>query len=343
MDFSEKLIFLIFSQILLNFYLSLKLKQLSRIVNIYDIPDKKLKLHQKPIPLIGGVFIILNLIFSYLLINILDKEFIPKKLDLIEEFSLYFSTILLFLVGIYDDKKNLNPIIKLFFSSIVIYFAVLLNDILLIDSISISFLEKRIFLGKFSLAFTILCILLFIHAANLFDGIDLQSISYFIIIFIYLLIYSNFKIICFVLIISLIFLLFMNFKNYLFLGDSGIYLLSFIASFIFIYEHNIFKTILFADEIFILMMMPGIDMIRLVVLRIINRKNVFKGDREHIHHLLVKRFSLINSNLVVITMTIFPIFLFKVFNLSILSIIIFFLISYIVVISFILKTRNKRI
>ena len=64
MDFSEKLIFLIFSQILLNFYLSLKLKQLSRIVNIYDIPDKKLKLHQKPIPLIGGVFIILNLLFA---------------------------------------------------------------------------------------------------------------------------------------------------------------------------------------------------------------------------------------------------------------------------------------
>ena len=342
MDFSEKLILLMCLQILLNLYLSLKLKKISRVVNIYDIPDKNLKLHQKPIPLIGGVFIILNLIFGYLLITILDIDFTPSRLNLIEELSLYFSTILLFLVGIYDDKKNLNPIIKLFFSSMIIYFAVLLNDILIIDSISISFFEKRIFLGKLSLVFTILCILLFIHAANLFDGINLQSISYFIIIFVYLLIYSNFKIICLALIISLIFLLYMNFKNYLFLGDSGIYLLSFIASFIFIYEHNIFKTILFADEIFILMMMPGIDMIRLVVLRMINRKNIFKGDREHIHHLLVKRFSLINSNLVVISMTIFPILLFKLFNLSILNIIIFFLISYIFVLSFIFKFQNKR-
>ena len=55
----------------------------------------------------------------------------------------------------------------------------------------------------------------------------------------------------------------MNYKNYLFLGDSGIYLLSSIASFIFINEYNVFKTILYADEIFVLMMVPGVDMVRL--------------------------------------------------------------------------------
>ena len=45
----------------------------------------------------------------------------------------------------------------------------------------------------------------------------------------------------------------MNYKNYLFLGTQ-IYLLSSIASFILINEYNVFKTILYADEIFVLMM-----------------------------------------------------------------------------------------
>jgi len=339
---TQEISYLIFAQIILNLFLILKLKSFAKIINIYDFPDKNLKIHKKPIPLIGGIFIILNLILTYLFLSFLDDDFIPSKLNFYDQFSIYISVILLFLVGIYDDKKNLNPIMKLIISSIIISISIFISNYLIIDSISISFLEKRIFFGKFGFLFSILCILLFIHATNLFDGINLQSILYFIIIFIYLLIYSNFKIICLSLIISLIFLLFMNFKNYLFLGDSGIYLLSSIAAFIFIYEHNFFRTIIYGDEIFILMMMPGIDMIRLVILRIIKGQNAFKGDRDHIHHLLIKRFSLINTNLVVISMTVFPIFIYKIFNISILNTIISFLIIYIVVITMLLKFKNEK-
>jgi len=337
----QEIFYLIFAQIILNLFLILKLNSFAKIINIYDFPDKNLKFHKKPIPLIGGIFIIFNLILTYLLLSFLDNNFIPSKLNFHDQLSIYISVILLFLVGIYDDKKNLNPIMKLFISSIIISISIFISNYLIIDSISISFLEKRIFFGKFGFLFSILCILLFIHATNLFDGINLQSILYFIIIFIYLLIYSNFKIICLSLIISLIFLLFMNFKNYLFLGDSGIYLLSSIAAFILIYEHNLFRTIIYGDEIFVLMMMPGIDMIRLVILRIFQGKNAFKGDRNHIHHLLIKRFSLINTNLVVISMTIFPIFIFKIFNMSILNTIISFLIIYIIVITKLLKFKNE--
>ena len=54
---------------------------------------------------------------------------------------------------------------------------------LVINSISVSFIENRVFFNNISLAFTILCLLLFIHASNLFDGINLQSIFYFKVIF----------------------------------------------------------------------------------------------------------------------------------------------------------------
>ena len=114
----------------------------------------------------------------------------------------------------------------------------------------------------------------------------------------------------------------MNYKNYLFL-KTGIYLLSSIASFILINEYNVFKTILYADEIFVLMMV-GVDMIRLVIFRVLKRKNPFKGDRNHLHHLLTKKLTIIQTNLLVILMVFLPIFFYKVFSINLVNIMIFF-------------------
>ena len=49
--------------------------------------------------------------------------------------------------------------------------------------------------------------------------------------------------------------------------------------------HNINQKIT-ADEIFVLMMLPGLDMTRLFVQRLLNKKNPFIRDRNHFHHLL---------------------------------------------------------
>ena len=48
---------------------------------------------------------------------------------------------------------------------------------------------------------------------------------------------------------------------------------------------------LISEEIFLLMMIPGIDMFRLFVERIARKKNPFKGDRNHLHHILLNSFS----------------------------------------------------
>ena len=39
------------------------------------------------------------------------------------------------------------------------------------------------------------------------------------------------------------------------------------------------------------MMVPGIDMFRLFILRLYNKKIPFSPDREHVHHLLLNKFS----------------------------------------------------
>jgi len=132
-----------------------------------------------------------------------------------------------------------------------------------------------------------------------------------------------------------------NFKNVLFLGDSGIYLLSIILSISLIFEHNIQKNISYADEIFFLLLLPGLDLVRLTITRIFNKKNPFLGDRKHIHHLLIRRFSLFSSNVILFFLSILPITIFLFVKLNFFWIFSIFSIIYIFLIQF-LKSNDKK-
>ena len=58
------------------------------------------------------------------------------------------------------------------------------------------------------------------------------------------------------------------------MGDSGIYLYSFTISLFFIHFYNE-RSIIYADTIFLMMMVPGIDMFRLFI-RILKNKILSK-------------------------------------------------------------------
>ena len=49
------------------------------------------------------------------------------------------------------------------------------------------------------------------------------------------------------------------------------------------------------------MSLPGVDMFRLFLLRLKKKRNPFSPDRNHIHHLLNKKFSKSLSNLIIQT------------------------------------------
>ena len=101
---------------------------------------------------------------------------------------------------------------------------------------------------------------------------------------------------------------YLNYRNKTFLGDSGSLLLAFIISYFFIKLYNL-NYVKFADEIVLYMLIPGLDLIRLFIFRIIKKKSPLRSDRNHLHHLLLNKFSL-NKTLVLILLLIsFPIFL----------------------------------
>ncbi len=321
--------------ILLNSIFYINLNRISKILNIYDVPDKKLKLHKKRTPLIGGPLLFLNLILILLFYLINDELIISFKLREIISFFLLICGF--FIVGLYDDKYNLAPEKKIILTITIIFFSIIFNSKLLINEFSLSFYDSRVFFDKFAYIFTIFCILILTNSFNFYDGINGQSLINFIFIFFLLFFLTNFNFFYLTIIFIFLFILFLNLSGKIFLGDSGIYLISAIISILFIYEHNIIKTFKYADTIFYLACVPGFDLVRLTITRLLNNKNVFYGDRNHIHHLLIKKFSILKSNTILIFLIALPSAMFFLLELSFFNIIIIFTIIYLVLVQYLLK------
>ena len=163
------------------------------------------------------------------------------------------------------------------------------------------------------------------NAFNMFDGIDLQASLYALTLLIILTaksVYINFVIL---IILQLIFILYLNYKKKIFLGDSGSLLLSFLLGTLIIKSYNNNLDIFFADEIFLIMMIPGLELLRLAVFRILKKKHPFVADNEHIHHYLLKKYSFFKTTLVIQSLYILPIVIYYTYKNILFSILISFL------------------
>ena len=243
-----------------------------------------------------------------------------------------------FIVGVYDDKFNLKHYYKIFFLISIITFSLFYSNIITIKEIRLSFLDIIIHLDYFSFVFSIFCYLIFINAYNMYDGINLQNGIYAVGIFIYFILNSIEPFFSITMIIALLNFLILNYKNKSFMGDSGTIFVSVIISTIIIYNYNSNK-ILYSDEIFLLMIMPGLEIIRLFFFRLLNGEGPFNSDRNHLHHILIKRYSLIKSNAILIFLAFSPIIL-SIFISNLVSII-YGILVYVVTLIFLIKYINK--
>ena len=325
----------------LNFLLFINLNKLANLINIFDKPDNKLKKHLSNVPLLGGIILVINFCVLIIFISIFDYQFPNKEIFLKNYLSIFLFLFSFFFLGIIDDKYKLKPE-KRFFISILLSIIVLsLNKELLISDVKFSFYANRLYLHNYSYFFTIFCIIILINALNFYDGINGQSILFFLITFVYLAYRSPIYYFYIILILILIFLLLLNLRGKIFMGDNGIYFLGSILIVSLIYEHNIFKTIKYADQIFLLLILPGYDLLRLTATRIYRGKNAFYGDRNHIHHLLISKFSLIKTNITLISLSILPLSLFSLIGLNFFMVLAIFTFIYVILI-FKLNYNDKK-
>lgn len=312
----------------INLFLFINIDFFAKIFNIYDYPDKTRKLHALAVPQLGGPYLVISLIF-YFLFFIFFKKF--QQWELIELTIFLISILIIFFIGFLDDKIEINAnkkmLIFIIFFSFLIFF-----DFIKINHLRFSFLDQSINLGNLSYFFTLLCLLLFINAFNMFDGINGQAAIYSLVIFILLITKVNYTYIALTVILFLIPFIYFNLKSRVFLGNSGSLVISFILAVILIKSYQS-KNIFFADEIFIYLMIPGFDLLRLCIMRVIKKKHPFKGDRKHLHHLLLNFFSEEKVIFIIFLLYLCPIVLLFIFQNNLIPIF-FGIISYSVLFTF---------
>lgn len=324
--------------LIINIICYLRLETISKYIQLYDYPDGIRKLHNKKTSLAGGVFIFLSIIiymifFSYFNVNKFEYFYLFSNKSILLFFSSFF---LIFTLGFLDDKFSISPDKKLFCLFFIIYLYVLSDNTVSIDKISFSFTDHIIEINKSSEIFTTLFIVTFIICSNMFDGINGQSSSFFIFTIFVLLAFNQaiFNYFLFILVLILIFFYF-NMKGKVFLGDNGIFIISFIIAIFYLKTYNIYGSIKF-DQMILISLIPLIDMIRVSILRLFNGMNPMSPDRKHIHHLLKNKFTLI----FVTILTILPTALYFFIKNFLISFIVT-IILYIFIIINLIKNQNK--
>ena len=160
----------------------------------------------------------------------------------------------------------------------------------------------------------------------MFDGADLQLGLYFFVLIIYLYFKNNYLNIFFPIIIHLIIFLIANFKNFCFMGNNGSHCLSYILSIFIIKFYNI-GLLSSVEEVVIIMLIPGLDLIRLFIKRVLNNKKFFEPDLDHIHHILGRRLNKYLVQLIILLLIIIPVIISEISGFYIIGIV-FGILSY---------------
>jgi UDP-GlcNAc:undecaprenyl-phosphate/decaprenyl-phosphate GlcNAc-1-phosphate transferase len=269
---------LIYSSI--SFLLFILISKISYNLNLVDVLNKR-KIHLTPTAYTGGIGLCLAYIIAIFLF-----DFSSEKLNLILS-----TAFLIGIVGFVDDKYDLSVGSKLSLQVIPIIYLIIL------ESLSLNYIGNydyfKLELNSFSIPFTLIAILFLINSFNYFDGLDgvlsFAIISTLIILF-FLIPNNNIKLFLIIILIPILFFLFFNFSIFklpkLFLGDSGSLLLGFIIAFTLIYLsiEKIVHPILLAFSISIFVY----EFLSINLIRLKNKKKLFKAAQDHLHHVLFK-------------------------------------------------------
>lgn len=304
--------------ILINLIIINYRNNLAKLLNIYDYPNDR-KIHKIPTPLVGGLCCFITISASTVLIFF--QSLIPlNKLIIYLLFYLIF-----FIIGLWDDAKNLGPKIKTLIIIISIIILIPIESDFIVEKLNFKSSSAEINLGSFSFLFTIFCIFALYNALNFIDGYNGSATSIIIFWTFFLLVKNPNLLYLFTFCIMIIVFLY-NLHGKIFLGNSGTSVLSIFFSLSFINDYNIINS-LYADEILLILLFPGIDMIRVTFERITNNKKIYFPDKSHFHHYLIKKkFKYVWQS--IILLTIMPLILFYLIeniNLTILiSILVYF-------------------
>jgi len=288
------LILLFCSALLLSAVLTRFVRDLAHAHGWLERPALDRHVHTIPLPRIGGVAIFASfaiVIGSTILIQ--RSWHSAVNLPLAPVLKLLGPALIIFFLGLYDDLRGASPGLKFLvqaFAAALLYFGgygVHHFDLVLSGRVLQSFI---------GLPLTILWVLLITNAFNLIDGLDGlaagSALFSTILIFALTLFAPNAMVSMLSIALAGAILGFLRFNFHpasIFLGDSGSLFIGFIISALAIASSQKAPTIVAISIPLVSLGFPILDVILAVGRRFLRGKPLFLGDRDHIHHKLLKR------------------------------------------------------
>jgi UDP-GlcNAc:undecaprenyl-phosphate/decaprenyl-phosphate GlcNAc-1-phosphate transferase len=256
-------------------------------------PFEERKIHTKIVPPMGGVAIFIGFTLS----SIIATDGI--SFDALK--YIIASVIIMFFIGLKDDLMDISARKKLM---VQIFAAVIL---ITLGNVRFTHLHGMLGTNEIgyltSIILTIFAMVVIINAFNLIDGIDGLASGLAILAattfgtWFYIVGNTQFAILSFALVGSLTgFFIYNVFghKNKLFMGDTGSLIIGLVISALVVNfnEFNIDNSIPYAVSdapavSFAIIIVPLVDILRVMTIRILNKKSPFSADNNHIHHRLL--------------------------------------------------------
>ena len=241
------------------------------------------------IPVSGGFLITIFIIFF-------NQDY--------DSLSLFLLCVIFFSGFLSDIYKNFSPLLRLLIQFLSSYLFIISNEIFIIDT-RVHFLNDLLINYKYlSILFTIFCIIVLINGTNFIDGVNINAIGYYIVVYSVIFyvcksenIIINFNFLI-QLILFLLFLLMLNIFNKTQLGDGGSYLLAFFTS---IYLIQIVNNNIIVSPYFIILLLwyPCFENLFSIIRKIYQKKKISNADNLHLHQLIflfLKKQKISNTN-----------------------------------------------
>lgn len=257
------------------------IKKVAKHVSAMDIPNAR-KVHQVPIPRLGGLGIYMGFLLGYILFGTMSLRMN----------AILIGSFIIIVTGLIDDINPIPAKVKFLFQTIAACVVAFYGKILLQDLSAFGF---YINFGKLSYPITVIFIVSIINCINLIDGLDglaagLSSI-YFITIGIVIVGWKHTfgldAIITFIMLGATLGFLCHNFHPAkIFMGDSGSMFLGYMIAVIALLGFkNVTLTTLLAP--ICLLAIPIMDTAFAILRRIVNKKPISEPDKQHLHHQLL--------------------------------------------------------
>ncbi|MFQ6019002.1 MAG: glycosyltransferase family 4 protein [Kiloniellaceae bacterium] len=256
-------------------------ERIGTLLGLVDEPDGRRKVHARGTPLVGGLAIIAPLALTAVVL-----AFDGGRWRLYGTLTL--ALVAYFFCGFADDYRRQSPWLRLVVCTAAALGAISVVPLFGVAFLWFSFYEPVIYLGGGAAVFSLVCIVGLANAVNMADGQNGVVIGLSLIWTLLLFAYAPSELhpLLFVLALGLAITLVFNLKGLVFLGDSGTYGISLALATLTIYSYNFSVPAFRADAVMLLFLIPVVDCLRLIAVRLPRYGTPFVGDRNHLHHIL---------------------------------------------------------